>query len=493
MLQWIQRSVSRQAALIVAFCISTAGLLIWLLGVTGVLPELPVQAFLLQLVCFLVAASLLAAFVFARRVGARLSHLAAVIDGAGPHDDLARIRDLGSDEVGSVGQAVNRLLARLTSIRASMIDQRRELGKAQRELELTARLADKTAELEQRLTERAVLFDIMQMTSSSYELSEVLRTLVDRVGALLKLRECVMFLYDDAIEAFAVQASYGFKRAEALHGRSLRLGEGISGDAGLRREPVVIADLSAHDGYLGFWGEAERTGSLAAVPIMSGEKLLGVLTGTRPEADPLTDVQIKLLSAIASNAALAIRNAQLFERMRDLSTLDELTGLANQRLLQSHLVREIDRSRRFDKALSLLAVDVDGFRALSEQHGVARTEMALREIAQLLSGNVRKIDTVARVGTAQFMLLLPRGELRDAANVGEKLRKAIAVHPFFDPSESPPNKLTVSVGVATLIAGDDGQGESMLARASLALLSAKQAGKNRVHGGEQPISSRPLA
>ena len=126
-----------------------------------------------------------------------------------------------------------------------------------------------------------------------------------------------------------MQASYGFKHPEGLHGRSLKLGEGISGDAGQRREPVVVTDLSAQDGYLGFWGEAERTGSLAALPIVSGEKLLGVLTVTRPDADPLTDTEIKLLAAIASNAALAIRNAQRFERMRDLSTLDELTGLAN--------------------------------------------------------------------------------------------------------------------------------------------------------------------
>ena len=85
------------------------------------------------------------------------------------------------------------------------------------------------------------------------------------------------------------------------------------------------------------------------------------------------------------------------------------------------------------------------------------------------------------------MLLLPRGELRDAANVGAKLRKAIAVHPFFDPSEPPPNKVTVSIGAATVIASDDGQGESLLARATQALLAAQQAGKNRVHGGEQPI------
>ena len=489
-LQWIKRSVARQAGVIVAGALSTAALFIWFLGKSAVLPALPVRVFMVGLACIVPAATLFAAWVTERLVGSRLAHLAEVIDGAGPHDDLARIRDLGADEVGAIGHAVNRLLARITSIRASMIDQKRELGEAHRELELKKRLAAKTDELAQRLEERALLFEIMRMTTSSPELHQVLATLVDRVGQMLRMREVVFFLYEEALEAFGVQATWGFARKDALDGRTLKLGEGISGAAGQQRAPIVIEDLSREDGYLGFWGEAERTGSLAAVPIVYREKLLGVLTVTRAEHDPITDVHVKLLCAIADNAALALRNAQLFARMRELSTHDEQTGLANQRLMRDHLEREIDRARRFDKSFSLMSIDLDNFRQVTDAH---RADMVLRDMASLLVTNLRKVDTIARVGHDAFMVLLPRSELRDALQVAEKLRRLVHAHPFFDASEQDHPRITASIGVAQLASGDDARGESLRQRAEQALATARKEGKNRVcsEGGDGSSAVEP--
>lgn len=489
-LQWIKRSVARQAGVIVAGTLSAAALVLWLLGRAALLPALPFRLFMLSLACIVPAAALFAAWVTDRLVGSRLAHLVDVIDGTGPHDDLARIRDLGGDEVGAIGQAVNRLLARITSIRANMIDQKRELGKAQRELELRASLAAKTDELAQRLEERAMLFEIMRMTTSSPELDHVLRTLVERIGQLLRLREVVIFLYDETHEAFAVEATYGFARKDALRGRTLKLGEGISGSVGQSRKPLVIDDLSQADGYLGFWGEAERTGSLAAVPFVYQDRLLGVLTVTRAEHDPITDVHLKLLCAIADNAALALRNAQLFARMRELSTYDEVTGLPNQRLLRDHLDREIDRARRFGKPLSLLRLEIDHLSELRERSDVGRTEMALRDMATLLLGSVRKVDTIARVNGEQLVVLLPRCELREAMTVADKLRKAVLAHPFLDSSE-PEGRLTLSLGVAQLATTDDEHGATLMQRAEQALASAKQGGRNRVCTTETSPSVEP--
>jgi diguanylate cyclase (GGDEF)-like protein len=491
-LQWIKLSVARQAGVIVAGSLSVAALFIWILGRSALLPALPMRVFMLGLACVLPAAALFTAWVTERLVGSRLAHLAEVIDGAGPHDDLARIRDLGADEVGMIGHAVNRLLARITSIRASMIDQARQLGEAQRELELKARLSEKTHELSQRLEERAMLFEILRITSSSPELSEVLRLLVERVGQMLRMREVVIFLHDDELDVFAVQATYGFKRVDALRGRSLKIGEGIAGSVGQTLAPHVIEDVSKEEGYLGFWGEAERSGSLAAVPISHRDKLLGVLTVTRPDNEPITDVHLKLLCAIADNAALAIRNAQLFTRMRELSTHDEVTGLANQRHLRSHLEREIDRARRFEKPFALLKIEIDQLHRATEQPDQARLEMALRDVAALLSDSVRKVDTLARTAEGQFTLLLPRSDLREALQAGEKLRKAIAAHPFFDVTEQPPNRLTASIGVAQLSGADDEHGDSLTERAAAGLQAARLAGRNRVCSAEPlpaPVAS----
>jgi diguanylate cyclase (GGDEF)-like protein len=191
-------------------------------------------------------------------------------------------------------------------------------------------------------------------------------------------------------------------------------------------------------------------------------------------------MQLNLLCAIADNTALAIRNAQLFERMRELSTHDELTGLANRRLFRHQLGQEIDRARRFQKPLSLVAIDIDHFKQLNDRNGHPTGDAALRSVAALLESRVRKVDTVARVGGEEFMLLLPRADAGEAALVADKLREAVAASMLPGGSEQPEGRLTVSLGVAELGSADDEAGESLVARADRALYAAKHAGRNRV-------------
>jgi diguanylate cyclase (GGDEF)-like protein len=484
--QWVARSVARQAGATVFVTSSVgAGILWWLLH-GGVSSEVSARSFLLFSLVLVPTVTVSAAWATTRFLGTRLGHLVEVIDSTGPDAELTRIRALGADEVGAIAQAVNRLLARITSIRASMLDQQRELVAAQRELQLKEDLAEKTEELGQRLEERAMLFEILRMTSSSPELSAVLSALVDRVGQLLHMREAVLFLFNEEEQSFSVEASYGVRDTAAIKGRSLALGEGLSGKVGHTREPLVVPDLASVPEFQGFWGNTERNGSLAAVPILSQEKLLGVLSVTRAENAPISDTHLKLLCAIADNAALAIRNAQLFERMRDLSTHDELTGLANRRLLRTHLDREIDRARRFNKAFAVLVLDIDHFKYLNDRHGHPCGDAALREVSQLLSNHVRKVDSVARVGGEEFMVLLPRTDTDDARLVAEKLRSAIVMHPFAGGADQPGGALTVSVGVAELAATDDERGDSLIGRADQALYAAKRAGRNRVCVAEAP-------
>jgi diguanylate cyclase (GGDEF)-like protein len=489
LLHWVTRTVARQAGASVFVSLSLAAFCLWWLLRLDLVPAYSARTFALGALIVVPCATLCAVWVTTRLLGQRLAHLVQVIDQTGPNAELTRIRALGPDEVGAIAQAVNRLLARLTSIRASMIDQQRELGEAQRELKLKAALAEKTLELQQRLDERAMLFEIMRMTSSSPELSAVLSTLVERVGLLLHMREVVLFLFDEGTQQLNVEAAFGLD-ASAIKGRSQPLGEGPSGRAGRTRAPVVIGDLSSADEFQGFWGHAERSGSLVSVPISYQDKLLGVLTVTSGvRADASREVHVKLLEAIADNASLAIRNAQLFERMRQLSTHDELTGLANRRLLRTHLDREIDRARRFQKSFSLLAIDIDHFKYLNDRHGHPAGDAALREVAQLLTGHIRKVDMVARVGGEEFMVLLPRTDAKDAGMVAEKLRSALQNHRFAGGPDQPSGALTVSIGVTELCATDDEHGDSLIVRADQALYAAKHAGRNRVFIHAPPVGA----
>ncbi len=477
MVSWIKRSVSRQAGVVVAGSVAVATGVVWWSGRLALIPELPARKFLVVAFSVVPASGFVAAWLVQRLLGSRLSHLVRVIDGTGPHDDLARIRNLGGDEVGAIGQAVNRLLARLTSIRASMIDQERELDKAQRELELRADLAEKTQELAHRFEERSMLFDIMRMTTSSPELDGVLQGLVERVGQLLRMREVVFLTHHQGPEEFVVKAAHGFPVEARIEGRSLPVGEGISGSIDKNREPLHVADVSTLPSYQGFWGLAEKTGALAAVPVAYQDHLLGVLAVTRPPNDPITETHLRLLAAIADTAAMAIQNAQLFEHMRAMTTQDELTGLPNDVLLRTQLEREIDRARRFDAPFSVVSLGVDHLSAFNNEHGREEGDKALHAISQLIANSVRKVDTVARSGDDRLVLLLPRTDAKDAVFLCEKLRKSVLALAF---PVSVSGQLGVSLGVAQLGSTDDRLGRQILVRSEQALLAAKNSGRNRV-------------
>ena len=478
MIEWTKRKLGRQAAIIVAGGLALPGIAVVLLHSLGTLRWVYLDAFLIGAATVIVISGIVSFILVTKLVSARLQQLIDVIDGTAPNDFLARIERLGDDEIAQVGDSVNRLLTRVTKLNASYIDQQRQLEATQKELKLKEELAATNDELEQRLNERGVLFDVLRVATSNTELEAVLHTVAQRAGEVLRFREVAVFIRED--EKFVLRAGHGFPDESLLLGRELAPGEGVAGAVGQSLRPRLISDVHEAQEYLGFWGEAQRDGALVSVPIVYDDELLGVLSATRPDGDPVSDVELKLVCAIADQAALAIRNAQLFERTRDLATHDELTGLANRRLFTNHLRMEADQARRFQKPLSIVAIDIDHFKELNDRHGHPTGDSALRGVAYVLTSSVRKVDTVARVGGEELTVILPNTELKEAARVAEKLRADVAGTDLPGGAEQPHGSLTVSLGVAQLLTEDNETLESLIDRADRALYEAKRGGRNRV-------------
>lgn len=422
----------------------------------------------------------------------RIVRLHRFIDQAEGGDFLSRLPPLGEDELGQVGASVNRLLARVTTLRVSVIDQGRELAETQEELRIREDLAAKTAELEQRLKERRLLFDVLQVSAMSTDLETVLQSLTERVAPALRLRELAILLHEGDGK-YVVRAVHGFPKPEALIGRMLLEGEGITGEVARAGSTILVRDVSTEPDYLAFWGNAPREGSFAAVPILARGTMIGLLAVTRPVGDGLSDPEARLLDAIAAQAGLAIRSAQLFAEMHTLSTHDELTKLGNRRLLSSRMEMEAEHARRFQQPLCALAVDIDHFKLLNDRLGHQAGDAALVAVAEALTRGVRKVDTVARVGGEEFVVLLPRADVDEAAKVAEKLRVLVSTSQMPGGDGQPGGKLTLSIGVATFEPELDGDGDGMLARADQALYAAKRRGRDRVVVYSSVLSEAPPA
>jgi diguanylate cyclase (GGDEF)-like protein/PAS domain S-box-containing protein len=164
--------------------------------------------------------------------------------------------------------------------------------------------------------------------------------------------------------------------------------------------------------------------------------------------------------------------------LRELAATDYLTGLANRRHFLARLEQELSRIHRLDgHCASVLMLDSDHFKRVNDVYGHATGDNVLRHLAVLMQNELRKIDTLGRVGGEEFAVILPGADLPAAEVFAERLRKKVAETPMVQEDRVIP--LTVSIGVAGMKTSD-ASADDALVRADRALFRAKDCGRNRV-------------
>lgn len=176
------------------------------------------------------------------------------------------------------------------------------------------------------------------------------------------------------------------------------------------------------------------------------------------------------------------------EALHRAVSCDHLTGLANRRAFFEAAELELQRWRRTPRALAVIVVDADHFKAVNDQHGHAGGDAVLRALAASFGAVFREVDVAARVGGEEFAVLLPGTSLAGAQAAAQRLCEHIrtlqVVH------EGRTLRVTASAGVAAMEPGVDGL-EALLRRADEALYAAKAAGRNRVQGWHAALATPP--
>jgi two-component system cell cycle response regulator len=167
------------------------------------------------------------------------------------------------------------------------------------------------------------------------------------------------------------------------------------------------------------------------------------------------------------------------EQALNAAIIDGLTQLYNHAFFKQFLALEIKRSQREGHAIALIMVDVDDFKTVNDNLGHMTGDIVLREIAQIVKSNVREIDVAARYGGEEFVVVLPYTGQDDAADVAERIRKAVHHHAFPSELAADIEAITVSCGVAAYPSNAD-SADGLVSQADAMLYKAKRAGKNRV-------------
>ena len=347
------------------------------------------------------------------------------------------------------------------------------------DLDLATRLRMFQRALRSRVERREVLLDLVRAVNTTLEPSRLAELIVDRAVTWVPA-PCWAVVSSDLSGQLSVLAARGLPP---------ELGPAIDAIARCvmdRGDEFASADLR-FDARV----PAGPAASVLAFPLVSRGRRVGALVALdrapSTREPKLAPVLLRAVRTLLEPAATALDNALLLQRAEALSVTDDLTHLYNSRYLNLVLRRETKRSLRSGRPLSVLFIDLDGFKSINDAHGHLSGSRALVEAAAVVRGSARETDVVARFGGDEFAVVLPDTGAEGAFAVGERVRQRIAAQHFLA-DDGLDIRLTVSIGVATLPDAATAPDE-LLQAADMAMYAVKQSGKDGIQAAAAPADT----
>ncbi len=337
------------------------------------------------------------------------------------------------------------------------------------------RASRRVALLEHRLV---LLSDTIQAAGALLDPRMVSHFIMERAARLVGSSRWRLYRVDEAagllrLDAWADDAEQPRPAAE------MPLEAGLAGWTARYRQVSRLpraSDDERIDRVLEWPGRAP--GLLLAVPLVSRGRIIGVAELADPEGTALPIEDAETVHALMEPASIALDNAQLFRKLEERTVTDDLTQLYNARFMENYLRREAKRASRYGHPVSLLFLDLDGFKQVNDVHGHMAGSRTLVEVGQILRENVRDIDIVARWGGDEFTVVLPETERRGAEAMAERICRMIREASYLG-ELGLEIRLSASIGVASWPENGP-SAATLLAAADAAMYHVKYTGKNGV-------------
>ena len=359
----------------------------------------------------------------------------------------------------------------------------RLIGGYCRQTALALETLDLQASLKRKIERLASLVGMADDVATEQSYRNLLQTVLDRSAELLLAEQGSIMLIEKETEALLLEASKGLLKEPAQRVRVPK-GVGIAGMVADRGEPILVEDIE-HDPRIGTKNQAKyKTSSFVSVPLKIGNRVVGVMNFTdKATGEYFDDVDLRFAQTCASHAAVVLDHREMSEeteRLKQQATTDALTGLLNRGCIMSRLREELSRSDRYAKTMSLVMLDIDGFKNINDQFGHTTGDRVLKRISEVMENAVRSIDIVGRYGGDEFVIILPETDTYFAAHMAERVRFDIAKTDMSrDISDRMVNKITASIGIATFPLHGIST-EVLVDHADEALYRAKAGGRDRV-------------
>lgn len=326
------------------------------------------------------------------------------------------------------------------------------------------------------------------LSGSSLKVSEVIQIVADTALILGNTPHCAILMFDQQRQQFHVAAFKGLD-GHSLSDFDLTVDVTIAGRTIISGKTEYVADALRYQHSLPRATSNSSFGSVVAVPMMHEHDPMGVIMLFSTDLRGFHREQIELLESLAQQATNALHVALTHESATSQTIQDAHTGLYNRWHFEDALQKEIERSQRHKRELSLAIIDIDHLSRVNDLLGQEKGDVVIKHVAKIIKSSLRDIDIPCRYGAEEFAVVLPETSVQSASEVAERLRQRIR-------TEAAPGigMVTVSIGIAAMPAGSEQNATSLVKYAEEALDVAKFEGRDRVkahEGGESGTGRIP--
>lgn len=290
------------------------------------------------------------------------------------------------------------------------------------------------------------LYEIAQAMGSSLGVAGTMTLIASKLSSLVPFSCCALFLRIDEIGTQRCRFATGTD-AEIIQQLTIRDGEGLIGWVARNRQTLVNARPDVDMEAAGLVHVHTSLQTALVCPLVFNDEFIGTLSVYHTESSTYTDDHRRLLDRISEQAAAVIRHSIVFERTQEDSLTDPLTRLPNARCMLNYLSRELARAGRLGSEVSLLVMDLDGFKEINDTYGHQAGDHALREVGQALQTVIRPYDLCVRYAGDEFIVVLPGCGSDEAERKRLELQRAIDDLKF-EVSLDKTMKLAISAGAA---------------------------------------------
>lgn len=328
--------------------------------------------------------------------------------------------------------------------------------------------------VEEKLKRYSTLKEVIDSFSTRLLLDDIMKLIIEKASRTLgKSGRVLLFLVDTEKQELMLSASRGAERV------TTKKGDLFDRWVFKNRKSLIVEDV-----VMDFRFSTDDTGglkkifrSLIATPLVSGDKIIGILRMDNEREFFYTQDDLRLLDIVADLGAVAIENAILYARTQELAIKDSMTGLAVRRYFLERLHEEVKRTAMKKARMSLIMLDIDHFKKYNDQFGHAAGDIILKNISRIISSLIKEGDIAARYGGEEIVIMLCGRSKEDAILEAENIRKAVKDNPIMLRRHEA--SVTVSIGVSAY--PDDAlPAEGLIRIADERLYKAKAKGRDRV-------------